>query len=160
LAVIALKVAGFAEHERVKEAEKMLMNRQLPKGGWNYGNTLVFGQELRPLPESTGLALNALSGSVAQERVERSLAYLKARTVNLRTPRSLAWSLLGLGAWGERPEKASDWIAACLAREGRYGGYDTVSVALLLLSFLARQGLAGIFQNSASGVRVISGEVT
>ncbi len=160
LAVIALKVAGFADHERVKEGENLLMNRQLPKGGWNYGNTLVFGQELRPLPESTGLALNALSGSVSRERVERSLAYLQARSETVRTPRSLAWSLMGLGAWGERPPKASDSIVACLAKQGRYGGYDTVSLALLLLSFQARQGLAGIFQNSAGGGRVLSGEVT
>jgi hypothetical protein len=153
LTIMALKVAGFAEQERVKEAENMLLNRQLPKGGWNYGNTLVFGQELRPLPESTGLALNALSSMVFRGQVEQSLQYLKSRIATLKTPRSLAWSLMGLGAWGERPDPASDMIFACLAREPRYGGYDTASLALLLLSFLSPRGLLGIFRDASKGAR-------
>ncbi len=152
LAVMALKVTGFSEHERVKEAERMLMDRQLPKGGWNYGNTLVFGQELRPLPESTGLALNALAGSVSREMVERSLLYLKFGIAALKTPRSLAWSLMGLAAWGERPEQAAAYISACLAREGRYGGYDSASLAQLLLSHMAKQGVPSIFRNAPEHV--------
>jgi len=152
LAVMALRVAGFSEHERVKEAETMLLNRQLPKGGWNYGNTFAFGQELRPLPESTGLALNALSGTVSRGRVEQSLQYLKSRTATLKTPRSLAWSLMGLGAWGEHLDTAPDLIFACLARKVRYGDFDTVSLALVLLSFLAHRGLLGIFQDLSNSV--------
>jgi hypothetical protein len=131
----------------VKEAKEMLLDRQLPQGGWNYGNTTVFGQELRPMPESTGLALNALAGSVSRQHVEQSLQYLKTRFATLKTPRSLAWSLMGLGAWKERPEHAASYLAACLSRERRYGGYDTASLALLLLSYRAHGGLLGIFQD-------------
>ncbi|MDI6813648.1 MAG: hypothetical protein QMD10_08940 [Desulfitobacteriaceae bacterium] len=147
LAILALKAASFSEHERVQEAEKMLIDRQLPSGGWNYGNTLVFAQELRPMPESTGLALDALSGSVPRQQVEQSLQYLKARITNLKTPRSLAWSLLGLGAWGERPKSASEYVAACLTRSGGYGDYDTPSLALLMLAFSANRGLLSIFKD-------------
>lgn len=147
LAIMALKAAGFSEHERVQEAEKMLMDRQLPRGGWNYGNTVVLLQELRPMPESTGLALDALSGSVPRQQVEQSLQYLITRVSNLKTPRSLAWSLLGLGAWGERPKSASEYIAACLTRSGGYGDYDTASLALLLLAFSAHRGLLSIFKD-------------
>lgn len=151
LAIMSLRVAGHSGHARVKEAEKMLLDRQLPKGGWNYGNTTVFGQELRPMPESTGLALSALAGGVSRELVERSLHYLKSRATTLRTPRSLAWSLMGLGAWGERPEQAADYLSACLAREGRYGGYDTASLALLLLAYRAPRGLLEIFRDLPEG---------
>ena len=42
----------------------MMLDRQLPHGGWNYGNTYVFGRELRPMPESTGAALTGLAGQV------------------------------------------------------------------------------------------------
>jgi hypothetical protein len=135
----------------VKEAEKVLIDRQLPRGGWNYGNTIVFGQELHPMPESTGLALNALSGSVPRQQVERSLHYLKTRITSLKTPRSLSWSLLGLGAWGERPKTAPQYISACLTRDIGYMDYDTPSLALLLLAFSAHQGLFSIFQDSSTG---------
>lgn len=152
LAVMALKASGFSKHKRVKEAETMLLNRQLPKGGWNYGNTFVFGQELRPFPESTGLALNALSGTESRGQVHRSLQYLKLRTAILKTPRSLAWSLMGLGAWGERPDTAMDLVFDCLARKSRYGGFDTNSLALILLAFVAQRGLLGIFRDLPNGI--------
>ena len=41
LAMMALKIAGYGGHQRVKEATRLLLDRQLPQGGWNYGNTLV-----------------------------------------------------------------------------------------------------------------------
>jgi hypothetical protein len=64
LGVIALKAAGHERHERVQEAIRMILDRQLPHGGWNYGNTFVFGRELRPMPESSGAALAGLAGQV------------------------------------------------------------------------------------------------
>ena len=60
MALMALKIAGYGDHQRVKEATHLLLDRQLPQGGWNYGNTLIFDQELRPMPLSTGMVLNAL----------------------------------------------------------------------------------------------------
>ena len=64
MGILALKAVGFAGHDRVKEAVRMILNRQLPSGGWNYGNTTVFKRELLPMPEHTGQALCALSGFV------------------------------------------------------------------------------------------------
>src|SRR5688572_31355343 len=43
LNVIALKATGLAQHDRVHEAMRMMLDRQLPHGGWNYGSTYVFG---------------------------------------------------------------------------------------------------------------------
>ena len=103
LALIALKISGFGEHQRAQQATRMLLNRQMNQGGWNYGNTIVFEKELRPFPKDTGMALNALEDQVAKERVKQSLAYLKSQVTSLFTPLSLGWGLMGLGAWGERP---------------------------------------------------------
>ncbi len=144
LSLIALKVAGYGGHERSREATRMLMDRQLPRGGWNYGNTIVFGQELRPMPETTGVALNALAGRVPRKNVERSLGYLKSQVENLRTPFSLGWSLLGLGAWEERPDRAQEWILESLKQQGKYGIYDTSLLGLLLVAFFARGGLGSV----------------
>ena len=117
LSILALSIAGYGKHKRVQEAVRLLMDRQLPNGGWNYGNTIVYGQELYPQPESTGMALTALAGQVEKKEIQRSLNYLKSQAVSCRTPLSLGWALFGLGAWGERPPEAKKWIIESLSRQ-------------------------------------------
>lgn len=137
LSVIALEAAGYGQHDRVQEALRMILNRQLPHGGWNYGNTLVFGRELRPMPESTGTALSGLAGHVERGVVARSLDYLQGEINALRTPVSLGWGLLGLAAWGVWPSNGLTLVERCLANQSRYGEYDTSSFCLVLLGALA-----------------------
>ena len=122
----------------------MLMDRQLPKGGWNYGNTLVFGRELYPMADATGMALNALSGQVPKASIARSLQYLTNETIRLRTPLSLAWGLLGLGAWGERPGDSRQWVIETLKKQERYGPFDSSLLSLLLIAYAANRGLSEI----------------
>lgn len=145
MSLLALRATGLGGHERAREASRMLMDRQLPKGGWNYGNTLVYGQELYPQVENTGLALCALAGDVSQEEVRSSLDYLDGSIQRLRTPLSLGWGILGLGAWGRRPVRARDWIMESIERQGKYGPYDTTLLSLLILAFHARPGPAAMF---------------
>ncbi len=135
LAVLALKLAGESTHARVREALKMMMNRQLPHGGWNYGNTIVCGQELYPQPESTGMALAALSGEIEKKDIRQSLRYLQAEAGRCRTPLSLGWALLGLSTWNERPRLARVWIAETLGRQQVYGDYGTTMLSLLLIAY-------------------------
>jgi hypothetical protein len=141
LAMMALRIAGYGDHQRVQEGTRLLLDRQLPHGGWNYGNTLVFGEELRPMPLSTGIALNALKNQTSLESIQVSLIYLKNRVSTLRTPRSLGWSLLGLGAWQSRPMEAQNLIYECFKNQERYGGYDTSSLALLIIASTLTGGL-------------------
>ena len=147
MAVIALRITGFGEHERVKEAVRLLLDRQLPGGGWNYGNTKVFDQELFPFPETTGVALNALKGAAPPEQIQKSLVYLRSRVQKVRTPLALGWGLLGLASWGEEPAGAPAWIKECLGRQEIYGPFDTASLSLLLVAARASQGLASIFRD-------------
>jgi hypothetical protein len=137
LAVIALKATGHGQHDRVLEAIRMMLDRQLPHGGWNYGNTLVFGRELHPMRESTGAALTGLAGVVDQEKVARSISYLQGEVDRLRTPISLGWGLLGLAAWDLWPSNGTALVERCLANQSRYGDYDTSALCLLFLGALA-----------------------
>jgi hypothetical protein len=121
------------------------MNRQLSSGGWNYGNTTVYGTELAPMPESTGLALSALSGLVKKQDVSISINQLRDTAETLTTPFSLGWAILGLAAWGERPRNANTLIDRCLNRQGRYGVYDTSLLSLLLVAYKADRGLIYAF---------------
>jgi hypothetical protein len=141
LGTIALTMAGYQLHPRVKEAIHMLVDRQLPHGGWNYGNTSVFGQELRAAPESTGAALHALTGYVPQQDVQLSLDYLSTEVTRLRTPIALGWSLLALNSWGIPIPNMTSLIADCLKRQERYGRYDTTSLCLLILPLVSPNGL-------------------
>jgi hypothetical protein len=145
LSIAALRIEGFGTHERVGEGIRLLMNRQLASGGWNYGNTTVFGTELAPMPESTGLALSALSGVVEEREVSRSIDYLKGSVETIKTPLSLGWALLGLAAWGARPRNANALIDRCFTRQGRYGMYDTSLLGLMLVSRKAEGGMIHAF---------------
>ena len=146
LSILALRIAGKGDHSRVREGLRMLMDRQLPSGGWNYGNTLAFGTELYPQADCTGIALNALAGEVPESEVGKSVAYLQSQVARLRTPRSLGWGILGLGAWGGRPERADDWLGECMALQDIHGPYDTTLVSLLLLAVAGKQGLEKMFR--------------
>ncbi|HPD60609.1 MAG TPA: terpene cyclase/mutase family protein, partial [Thermodesulfobacteriota bacterium] len=76
LAILALDITGQARLSRVEEGIRMLMDRQLPHGGWNYGNTKVYGKELYPFIDTTGVALASLSRQVAKQDVELSIKFL------------------------------------------------------------------------------------
>ena len=144
LGLMALTAGGLGDHDRAVQAQEMIMDRQLPSGGWNYGNTKIYGRELRPMPESTGVALNAVAGRVKEAQVARSLAYLAERLKTLRSPQSLGWGAMGLGAWGRRPAQIEDWIDNSLSRQEVFGPYDTINLVLLLAGRMARAGLLSL----------------
>ncbi len=146
LCLIALRIAGHGEDGLSWEATRMLMDRQLPAGGWNYGNTLVYGHELYPQPENTGLALDALAGRVLRQDVSRSLGYLESRLARVRSPLSLGWGILGLGGWDIRPRELRLWLSESLTLQRKYGPYDTTLLSLLLIAFLATGGLASVME--------------
>lgn len=135
MAVVALRRHGLGDHPRVVEGLRLIRDRALPSGGWNVGNTTVFGRELRPQPAPTGLALLALVGTAppGDPAVSRAIAYLESALPGLRAPASLAWGLIGLRAWGRRPRDAGSWLAESFdsARSHRE---PARRIALLLLA--------------------------
>lgn len=141
LALLALEIERRGDGPRAREGRRLLLDRQLSSGGWNYGNTRVFGSELRPAPEATGLVLVALAGRLERAAVAASLDYLAREAPRLPTPLALGWTLLALAAWGERPPESDRWLAQSLARAARYGGYETAELALLAIAAAAPRGL-------------------
>ncbi|MEK7710265.1 MAG: prenyltransferase/squalene oxidase repeat-containing protein [Planctomycetota bacterium] len=119
-AILALRAAGISDHPRVREAVKLLLNRAIPEGGWNYGNCRVFQNNLRPFPAQTGIALAALAGEAMSESIDSAIRYLHSELERIRTPMSLGWGIIGLSAWNERPSSAGNWLTECAARlDGR-----------------------------------------
>ena len=135
MAILALRTVGQAAHPRVAEAERLLLDRQLPGGGCNYGNTLVFGQKLLAHTQPTGLALLALATeSLANERAtQQSVHYLEQAWSSITGVSSLCYAAMGLTAQGRPPvdlnEKCETTFRRCVAR-GRDSAYHLALLAL------------------------------
>jgi hypothetical protein len=115
--VLALKAVGESQHPRTREAVRLLLDRLLPDGGCNYGNTIVLGQELLPHLEPTGLVLTALADEKLDDpRVDRSLEYLDRELSADTTTASLCYGLLGLTAFGRAPANKSTWLESAYRR--------------------------------------------
>lgn len=115
-AILALRTADRGDHPRVLEGRRLLQDRTIPGGGWNYGNAKMFGSALRPFPGTTGVALMALTGRSPDQRIEESLAFLERELARVRSPISLAWGLMALTAWQRRPVEADAWLAETFDR--------------------------------------------
>lgn len=111
--VLALKAVGQSAHPRTREAVRLLIDRLLPHGGCNYGNTIVLGQELLPHVQPTGIVMMALADEqLSHPRVERSLEYLERELSADTTTASLCYGLLGFAANNRSPGLRLDWLQA------------------------------------------------
>ncbi|MGH7550798.1 MAG: prenyltransferase/squalene oxidase repeat-containing protein [Gemmatimonadota bacterium] len=61
---------------RIREAEQMILDRSCAGGGWNYGNSRVYDEELWPYPDTTALALIALQDRPELPEVSAGLSAL------------------------------------------------------------------------------------
>lgn len=133
ISLLALRATSYGTHPRAKEAAKLLVDRLLPTGGANYGNTTVFGQTLRPHPQPTALALIALAGySDASGKIERSLEYLERTLPTTAGGASLAYGVMALTAHKRRPKQAGQWLAAAERKPSALG--NGLRQALLTLA--------------------------
>lgn len=113
--VMGLRAAGHGAHVRVREGVRLIVDRLLPEGGANYGNTIVLGQPLVPHVQPTGLAMLALGGEeIDDPRVGKSLDYLENSIGPDTAAPSLALACLGLAAHGRRAAPSGEWLALAL----------------------------------------------
>jgi hypothetical protein len=141
LAVLALKAAGHGSHPRTREAVRLLIDRLLPGGGCNYGNTVVLGQELVPHVQPTGLVMLALAGERdSSGRIARSVEYLGRVLDEDTAPASLAYGLLGMAAHGSGICMADEWLAPAAGAAIKRNA--PLEMAILLLAAAGPRALA------------------
>ncbi|MGI9457849.1 MAG: hypothetical protein ACR2NU_14890 [Aeoliella sp.] len=132
-AAMSLRAAGYQDHPRSTEAVRMLVDRLLPTGGCNYGNTEILGQTLVPHLQPSGIVLWALAGEDANdERIGRSLEYLEGQLAKPTGCASLAYAIIALTAWQRRPANANGLIAEAVGRPDTKD--STYKLALLALA--------------------------
>jgi hypothetical protein len=134
MAILALCREGLSHHPRVEAGSHLILDRSLEHGGWNYGNTAVFGRELRPQPGPSGVALLALAAlRVDSPECRRGIDYLRQALKEVRSGVSLGWGVLALRAWEACPKDAESWLRESYRKYGARPD-QAVSLGLLLLA--------------------------
>ena len=140
LAMLALTAMGEGKSlMQLAEATMMLLDRELPDGGWNYGNTRVFLNVLLPIPEYTGLALAALGAfAMRPERsiIERSLKYLASNQCASSTPLIATWKAFAFRSWNKNVTELLGTLVSILGYQLHYGSYNTPVLAQLLAAIV------------------------
>ena len=87
-------IRGKEVERRVALGCSMLLDRMCPGGGWNAGNSVVYGVPLAPHIDATSIALAGLRFHYHLPEVRQSLSWLGA--ADCSSAFSLAWKILAL----------------------------------------------------------------
>ncbi|MFO0972920.1 MAG: hypothetical protein U1A27_05720 [Phycisphaerae bacterium] len=88
---------------RVVESRRLLVDRAIPSGGWNYGNPKVFGTVLEPDAMTTAIAIVALLDDASRPCVQRGADFLRRVGVRQASAVTAGWSMAALRALGDDP---------------------------------------------------------
>jgi len=118
---------------RIRLGVEMLLDRTCVDGGWNSGNSVVYGVPLRPHVEATAIALLALQDERRTETIQRSLAWLKQQATVINSGSSLAWCILSLFVYQEPVEALKTRLATIMGDGRDIRNNATLATALLAL---------------------------
>jgi hypothetical protein len=135
-----IAIEQFTVCNRSEESEKrihlgveMLLDRECVDGGWNSGNSLVYGVPLRPHIEATAIALLALQDEQRIEMVQKSLSWLRQNAASVDSVSSLAWCILTLFVYQESVEPLKNRLATIMGDGREVRNNATLATALLAL---------------------------
>ena len=135
-----IAIEQFTVCNRSEESEKrihlgveMLLDRECVDGGWNSGNSLVYGVPLRPHVEATAIALLALQDEQRTEMVQKSLSWLRQNAASVDSVSSLAWCILTLFVYQEPIGGLKNRLATIISDGRDIRNNATLAAALLAL---------------------------
>jgi hypothetical protein len=127
--------------ERIRVGERMLLDRACQTGGWNYGGSNVYGQELWAYVPTTALALLAMQDRRDDPIVAKSLQYLQKDAATERSAPALALSLICLRIFGVQNTSFEKELIPRLDLSRALG--STVALAMSLYALAeTRHGMA------------------
>ncbi len=123
-AVLALRILRPTAREAIDEGIALLADRECSGGGWNYGNSFVFGVALDPFAQTTAAALIALQGDASSDLAGRGLSILRGLWRTEAGALTLAMTVAALRLFGDPDAEAAE---EALARDfGATGLLDDV----------------------------------
>jgi len=136
--VIALKqftVCNRSElsEKRIRLGVDMLLDRACAGGGWNSGNSIVYGVPLPAHAEATAIALLALQDEERTSVIRASLAWLKQKSAAIESVESLAWCILCLFVYQEPVDHLKAGLATLVGDGRDIRNNATLATAILAL---------------------------
>jgi len=135
-----IAIEQFTVCNRSEESEKrihlgveMLLDRACVDGGWNSGNSVVYGVPLRPHVEATAIALLALQDEQQTEMVQKSLSWLRQNAASVDSVSSLAWCILTLFVYQEPIGGLKNRLATIIGDGRDIRNNATLATAILAL---------------------------
>lgn len=122
-----------ASKTRLRLGVEMILDRVCPGGGWNEGNSVVYGVPLRPHADATAIALLALQDEERTSAVHAGLNWLKNESATIDSVESLAWCILTLFVYQERIEHLKSRLSAIVGNGSNIRNNATLATALLAL---------------------------
>jgi len=121
-----------ALRERIDQGELMIYDRMCEGGGWNYGNSSVYGDSMWPYPDVTAVALIALQDRRERKENQLSLRVLIDLAQKTDSGLALSWTALCLALYGEKHDEMEKLLAQRFAKTNFLG--ETKSLALAALA--------------------------
>ena len=123
-----------ASEKRIKLGVEMLLDRMCVAGGWNCGNSVVYGVPLRPHVEATAIALLALQDEHRSAVIDKSLQWLKLSAANIDAVSSLAWCILCLFVYQEPVDGLKSRLVVLIGDGQNIHDNATLATAILALN--------------------------
>ncbi len=124
--------------ERITQAELMIYDRMCDGGGWNYGNSEVYGEKLWPYPDTTALALIATQDHRERQENQLSLRLLNDLALKADSGLALGWASVCLTLYGQDDAALKNSLAQRFAKTQFLGETKTVALAILAVGDGAR----------------------
>ena len=127
--------------ERIQIGERMLLDRACKTGGWNYGGSNVYGQELWAYVPTTALGLLAMQDHREDPTIVRSLQYLQKDAGTERSAPALALAMVCLRVFGLEVAKFEQDLLTRLDLSRALGSTVALATSLYALAE-SRHGMA------------------
>jgi hypothetical protein len=122
-----------ASEKRIHLGVEMLLDRACVDGGWNSGNSVVYGVPLRPHVEATAIALLALQDEQRTEMIQKSLSWLRQNAAIVDSVSSISWCILSLFVYQEPIGGLKNRLATIVGDGRDIRNNATLTTALLAL---------------------------
>jgi hypothetical protein len=126
---------------RIRDGEQLLIDRVCRDGGWNYGNSEVYGQALWPYVPTTALALLAMRDQRQHSVVTRSLEQLQKDVASERSIVAVTLTIICLRRYGIATDGLEGMAVALSAQADSSQSENLLGTAMTLyaLSDSSRQ---------------------
>ena len=134
LALKRARIAGLAvDTTRIATGESVLIDRCCATGGWNYGSSNMFGQNLPAYVPTTALGLLALQDRRSEAAFTSSSAYLEREALSERSATALSLALVALRTLGRRHDHVQSALEQHLNNTFELGTHHAMAMALFAL---------------------------